>query len=260
MRFGVCIPIDRAPEAAAAGWEFVEEIVTRFLDASIPDAQWRGVEQAKQSPLPILAANRLVPATLKVTGPEVNREALRTYLQTVIHRAGAVGMKYLVFGSGPARRVPDGFDRSRARDQMLDFIRIATGFCSQCGVTLVAEHLYKKETNIMNSLAEAMEYVKAINHPNFQCLVDSHHFWAEHEPMADLDAAMPWIKHVHVSDIIGRGAPGETNDHDYRSFFAALHRGNYDAAITVESDDLVHFSDWKVRCLAFLKQQNAPIL
>jgi D-psicose/D-tagatose/L-ribulose 3-epimerase len=257
MRFGICIPIERAGEAAAGGWEFIEEVVTRFLDASIPDSDWHGVEQANQCPLPLIAANRLVPATIKITGPDANRDVLRNYLQTIITRAGKVGIKFLVFGSGPARRVPEGFDRSRARDQMLDFIRMAMPFCSDNGVTLVAEHLYQKETNIMNSLAEAMEYVKAVNHPNFQCLVDSHHFWAEKEPMRDFEAAMPWIKHVHVSDVIGRGAPGETNDHDYRSFFAGLHRGGYDAAVTVESDDNVHFSDWSKRCLAFLKRENA---
>ena len=29
----------------------------------------------------------------------------------------------------------------------------------------------------MNSVAECMEYVREMNHPNFQCLVDSFHLW-----------------------------------------------------------------------------------
>ncbi len=49
---------------------------------------------------------------------------------------------------------------------------MAASLAEQAGVTIVCEPLNKKESNIINSVAEGIEYVKELNHPNFQCLVD----------------------------------------------------------------------------------------
>jgi sugar phosphate isomerase/epimerase len=255
LRFGVCIPIERAAIAASAGWDFVEEVVLNFLSAEVPAAEWTGPIRARQSPLPVLAANRLLPATVKVTGPEVNGMALERYMSIVVDRAQGTGIKILVFGSGPARSVPIGFDRERARQQIIAFCRMASDLCAARDVVLVIEPMCRGESNIINSVAEAMEVVRAVNHPACKCLVDSYHSWLENEPITDIEQAMPWIAHVHLADVADRRAPGETAQHDYRPLFAALQRGNYAGLITVESNDLAQFPDGAVSVLSFLKQQ-----
>jgi len=83
-------------------------------------------------------------------------------------------------------------------------------------------------------VAEAMTYVRKVNHPNIQCLVDSYHMWLEDEPLSNLKEAMPWIKHVHLADIDGRVAPGESGKSDYKPFFNVLKQGNYDGLISIE--------------------------
>ena len=40
--------------------------------------------------------------------------------------------------------------------------------------------------------------------------------------MDALAAAMPHIAHVHVADLEGRAAPGESGSSDYRPFFRTL--------------------------------------
>lgn len=255
MKFGVCIPIQQAPVAAAAGWDFVEEIVTNFLSADLADADWHGAELARKSPLPVPVANRLVPAHLKITGPNVDPAALRRYMEIIVKRAQASGIRLLVFGSGPARSVPEGFDRGVARRQILDFCRMAASLCENHGIVLLAEPMNRGESNIMNSVYESMEFVREVNCQNFRCLVDTFHLWLENEPIAEIEMAMPWIAHVHVSDVSGRRAPGETGKHDYRPLFAALQRGKYDGLITVESNDLAQLPDGAGRVLSFLKNQ-----
>jgi sugar phosphate isomerase/epimerase len=235
MQFGMYTATENAPALKAAGWDFVEENVLEFLQGQVPDEQWSGLDRARRSPLPVLAANRLLPAALKPLGPAVDRAALELYMQRVISRAAKVGMKTLVFGSGPARTVPDGFDRATAKRQILDFLRMACPIAELHGVLIVAEHMNRGECNIINSVAEAMQYVREINHPNFQCLVDSFHFWLSDEPLASLREAMPWIRHVHVSDVRDRAAPGTTGRHDYKALFRVLKDGGYDGPITVES-------------------------
>jgi sugar phosphate isomerase/epimerase len=255
MRLGVYTSVDDSAAVKAAGWDFVEENVQTFLEGTVPDDRWRGTHRAAAAVLTVPAANRLVPANLKLTGPDADLEKLRAYMTRVLERAGRVGTTTLVFGSGGARTYPAGFDRVAAKRQILDFLRMALPIAQRHGVTLVAEPLNRGECNIMNSVAESMEYVRELDHPNFQCLVDSFHLWLEDEPLANLRAAMPWIRHVHVSDVKDRLPPGLSGGgEDYRSFFAVLREAGYDGMITVEADTFDVPRDGR-RVLDFLNDQ-----
>lgn len=255
MRLGVYTSVDDSAAVKAAGWDFVEENVQTFLEGTTPDADWWGAERTKRAVLPVPAANRLVPANLKLTGPEADLNDLRAYMTCVLERAGRVGATTLVFGSGGARTYPAGFDRATAKRQILDFLRMALPIAQRHGVTMVAEPLNRGECNIMNSVAESMEYVRELDHPNFQCLVDSFHLWLEDEPLANLRAAMPWIRHVHVSDVKDRMPPGLSGGgEDYRSFLAVLREAGYDGMITVEADMFDLPRDGR-RVLDFLNDQ-----
>src|SRR5262245_24277091 len=106
MKFGICTSVDNAATVKAAGGDFVEEGVQHLLAAQVPDDQWLGAAHVQKSVLPVPAANTLVPGNLKITGPEVQREALRKYMTTIFRRAAATGTKMLVFGSCGARNIP----------------------------------------------------------------------------------------------------------------------------------------------------------
>ncbi len=69
MRFGICTTIEKNAAARDAGWDFIEESVQGLLQGLEPDERWAGRARAAASALPILSANMLVPAALKVTGP-----------------------------------------------------------------------------------------------------------------------------------------------------------------------------------------------
>lgn len=234
-KFGIVTSIDHSAAVKAAGWDFVEELVQPYLQADVPDTDWAGPRRHAAAVLPVTAANALLPPELKVCGPEVDAAKLRDYMSIVLRRAEQLGLKTIVFGSGLARRVPEGFDREHGRRQILEFIHVAADLAARHGVTLVAEPLNRGECNIMNSVAEAMEYVKELNHPNFQCLVDSFHFWLEDEPLENLRRAMPWIHHVHLADTRGRVPCGESGVHDYPAFFSVLKQAGYEREIAVES-------------------------
>ena len=229
MQFGACTSSSRALAAQAGGWDFLEENVQSYLKGTTDD--W----QAPPSPaLPVPSANSLVPGTLPVVGPNANADALKQYMTNVLTRAQQVQMHTLVFGSGAARNVPDGFDRNKAVDQITDFLGMIAPVAQQHGVTMVIEPLNRGECNIINSVGEAMTYVTRLNHPNIKCLVDSYHMWLEDEPLSNLEAAMPSIAHVHVADKDGRTAPGESGTSDYLPFFKVLKAGGYDKLMAVE--------------------------
>src|SRR4051812_33956938 len=255
MQFGICTSIDHAPAAKAAGWDYIEESVQALLEGLVPDAQWTGAAKVKRSALPVLTANLLVPAALKITGPDADMEGtLRPYIATAARRAKQVGIETLVFGSGGARNVPEGFDRGRAFQQLVAFARMAGEEAARAGVTIVVEPLNRGECNVINSVAEAMEIVRAANHRNFRCLVDSYHLWVENEPLENVKDAMEHIAHVHVADKDGRVAPGESGTADYVPLFRVLHKGGYRGRISVEATNF-DIPTAAPRVLNFLKQQ-----
>ena len=254
MKFGICTTIDKSPAARDAGWDYVEESVQGLLQGLEPNERWTGRDRARDSALPIRAANMLVPASLKITGDDVDPERLTEYMRTVLHRADKLDIRTLVFGSGGARQVPEGFPCDSAAEQIGEFLRTSAAVAGEYDVVVVIEPLNRGECNIINSVAEAMKYVATVGHPNLQCLVDSYHFWTENEPLDDLRLAMPSIKHVHVADKVGRTAPGESGQSDYRPFFRVLKEGGYDGLISVEASGFdVATSGRKV--LEFLRVQ-----
>lgn len=253
MQFGICTSVEDSAAAKAAGWDFIEVRVDQFIQGLLPNVKWKGVEIAKESVLPIIAGNVLVPPALKITGPAVNTKQLRDYLATVMRRAEAVGIKTLVFGSGGARNVPGGFDRAEAQKQITQFLKLLSPIAKVHGITIVIEHLNHMECNIINTIDEAMEYVTALNDPTIRCLADTFHFWLNEEKLDSLERALPAIAHVHVSDS-GRKIPGTLPACDYRSFFAVIKNGGYDGPISVESVNF-NVAEQGEKVLAFLKDQ-----
>jgi sugar phosphate isomerase/epimerase len=254
MKFGICTKVENAAAVKAAGWDYVEESVQGLLKGQTSDAEWDGLKRTTGAALPVPAANSLVPGSLPITGPSVNEDALTAYMTHVLGRAKKVGIKTLVFGSAGARNVPEGFSRDKAREQIIRFLKNSVGVAKQNDVTLVAEPLNRGESNVINSVEEAMTYVKAVDHPNFQCLVDSYHFWLEDEPLSNLKAAMPWIKHVHLADKDGRVAPGLSGKADYVPFFKVLKEGNYSGLISFEGKAMDDFDSVAPKVLEYVKK------
>jgi hypothetical protein len=95
MLFGICTPAANAQAVKDAGWDYVEDNAQSLLQGLVPDDQWQAPPQPA---LPILAANVLLPGTLKVVGPTVDSAQLRTYITTVLSRAHLVGITKIVFG------------------------------------------------------------------------------------------------------------------------------------------------------------------
>ncbi|MGA3065560.1 MAG: sugar phosphate isomerase/epimerase family protein [Tepidisphaeraceae bacterium] len=255
MRLGICAAVESAADVRSAGADFLEENVQNLLQAQTPDSKWKGKQLAGNSALPVPAANCLLPGTLKIVGPSVDFAQVKSYTITVMRRAQTVGIKILVFGSAAARNLPEGFDRQLARKQILEFLAMAVPLAAEHSITLVAEPLSRDESNIIHTLSEAMSYVHEIGHPNFQCLLDTFHFWVNNDNLADLQGCAKQIRHVHVADRQGRVPPGESGKSDYRPVFRILKQAGYDGGISVESPGWINYTAAGPRVIAYLKRQ-----
>ena len=253
MRFGVCSSLDRAADAKAAGFDFLEASVQELLQGTIDDAGWTGDALAARAPLPIASAYLLVPAAMKIVGPEADLPRLTQYMQRVVRRAKKLGITVLGFGSGGARNVPDGFDRGRAREQLIEFAKVTGDLAGEAGVVVAMEPLNRPECNFVNTIEEVATIVTAVSRPAFRALLDTYHLWREGEPLEHVAAAAQLIAHVHVADLENRTPAGESGTSDYRPVFALLKRAGYDGMISVESK--AFDAESGARSLEFMKRQ-----
>ena len=176
--------------------------------------------------------NSFIPADLKVTGPNVDKDRLDNYLANATERAAELGGEIIVFGSGGARHVPEGFSHKRAHDQILEFLDAAANYAGQHGLVIAIEPLNRAETNMINSIAEAVRFADELMQPEVQVLVDFYHQMLEGEAFDEIVRAGERIVHVHVADT-DRLYPG-SGEYDYQRFAESLADAGYNKRVSVE--------------------------
>ena len=146
-------------------------------------------------------------------------------MRKAFDRAKVLGIKIIVLGSGGARKVPDGFSQDEAWKQLVEFAKRIAPEAKKRGIVVAVEPLQKGETNTINTAAEGLKWVKAVNHPNFQLMVDFYHLSLEKEDPAILVSAKRNIKHIHIANPAGRKFPLTADEFDYSKFFADAEEG-----------------------------------
>jgi len=235
VKVGYCTGLNNLAAAKAAGFDYVELGTTEI--AGLSDADFdAAAARIKTLGIATPAANLFLPATLKVVGPDVNLEQQTAYVKKAMSRLSRLGVEVLVFGSGGARRVPDGFSKDEAFKQLVDFGRRAAAEAKPYNITVAIEPLRKQETNIINSAAEGLDLVTAIDHPNFQLMIDFYHLASEQEDPAIVLKAKDHVRHLHVANPNGRVFPQKWDEYNYAPFFANLKAIGYDRRLSMEGN------------------------
>ena len=256
MQFGVCCAPEDAAPIAAAGFAFIEIHVQTHLKSMEDDASFDAyLPRLRGARPPCLAANCFVPPSLKITGPDADPARLAAYAATALTRARRAGLKTIVFGSGGARRVPEGFPRAAAWTQLLEFGAMVAALAAREGVTIVVEPLNRAECNILTGVGETAGYVREVNHPSFCLLVDAYHWMKDDDSYEDLLAAGPLLRHVHIATRASRLAPGG-EPCDFSRFFGALHQARYQGPVSIECSS-VDFASRAADYLAELQKLAA---
>ena len=138
--------------------------------------------------------------------------------------------------SGRSRREkPTAVALARLRDALAQVALAA----ARVGVIYCIEPLSRRETALVNTIAEAAELVRSIDHPNLRTMIDcSAAGLTETDSIPSLiDRWLPTglIAHIQVNDPNRRG-PGQ-GEMKFAPILAALKRHNYAGAIAVEPFD-----------------------
>ncbi|RYF41217.1 MAG: sugar phosphate isomerase/epimerase, partial [Comamonadaceae bacterium] len=164
--------------AAALGYDGLE--VAPFTLAQDPmeisDAQAAVFRRmAQDQGLQIFGLHWLLvaPAGLSIVSADAAlRARTAQVMERMVELCSLMGGSYLVHGSPKQRSVPEGEPREAAWDRARECLARAARRAQHCGVTYCIEPLAPRETDLINTVAEAMQMVDEIASPAFQTMID----------------------------------------------------------------------------------------
>ena len=244
---GLTLPAQSVPEIGvvqelendsllhAVGFQLlVEGTPTLLSPRTVTEEQFQhSLATLRSLRVPVYACNLFLPSDLKVVGPVVNEAAVLGYVDTVLRRAHEAGLTLITWGSSGSRRVPEGFDRARAQVQFIAMAGKIAQIAARYDILLALENLNRTEANFINSVPEALDIVKAVDHPNFRLCVDIYHMLVDGDPASDITGVGNYAVYCELAEGEGRTPPG-VQGVDFRPYLAALKQEGYTGKVVVE--------------------------
>ncbi|ETA80660.1 sugar phosphate isomerase/epimerase family protein [Youngiibacter fragilis] len=245
MRFGCCLNmvstgtdgtgIENIEKLKEAGFDYVElplAELTRLTDTEREDV----VGRLNSSGMSCEVCNNMFPKTFRLTGPDVRIDEVLAYAEKALHIAGSIGAKSVVFGSGPAKMVPEGFPLDEGYRQVVDLLKLVDPIAGRNGITIAIEPLRKAECNLINTFEEGVRLAEDVGGENIKVLVDYYHLTVEDEsPEKVRKYGKGSLVHVHMANPDGRVFPKAMDESDYRPFFNALGEIGYKGRVSCEA-------------------------
>ncbi|HEX6890654.1 MAG TPA: sugar phosphate isomerase/epimerase family protein [Chryseolinea sp.] len=219
----------------ANGYKYlVESIVKCFSPVKISDEQFdERLKQFRNLHVTVFAMNIFMPGDMKLVGPDVKEEAILNYAKAVFERCQRAGISMVVWGSGGARRVPDGYDHNKAKEQFIYIARKVAVLAKKYKIDLALENLNSTETNFINTVEDAFDVVNKVDQKNFWLCIDIYHMLMEGEGPAVIEKTKKKLIHCDIAEKLNRAPPGVRGD-DFRPYLSMLKKIGYSGKIVLE--------------------------
>lgn len=237
--FGAVDPLKDVDLVARAGYDYIEPALSKAV--ALPPAELEAaLAKVSASGIKVETMNWFLPGSdIRVVGPDADPARIRAYVGTALALAERLGARVIVFGSPGARTVPDGFPRERAWTQLQEFLRTCAQVIDEnrYGMVIGIEGLRKPETNIVNSVKEAADLARAVDHPKIRIIVDFYHLAFEREDPDVILAERALIVHTQIADPASRDFPTRAaGEPRYARFFENLAAIGYEGRVSVEAN------------------------
>ncbi|MBQ9130435.1 MAG: sugar phosphate isomerase/epimerase [Clostridia bacterium] len=136
-----------------------------------------------------------------------------------------------------------------------DITERTVAMAKKYGKTVCIEELNSRECNIINTCAEAMGIIRAVNRPEITLLWDFYHTGIEKEPVETIAAYKGYITHAHIaSPSNSRAFPRPNDGDDHKTFFDALRKAEYkNERVSIEASEKEGFINASALSLELLR-------
>ena len=175
------------------------------------------------------------PRGLHFTTPDAAvRQKTIAYFDELIDFCGDLDGSCMIFGSPKQRNTRD-ISVEEAKKYFTEGLLAVADHAQQRGIKILIEPLGKRVTDVVNTLAEALELAEQVNHPAVQIMFDFNNTVDETEPFdVLLRKYYKHIHHVHVQEMGGKHLGTGTAVNDYVEAFQTLKDLKYDKWISLE--------------------------
>jgi D-psicose/D-tagatose/L-ribulose 3-epimerase len=196
-----------------------------------------------------------IPSDLKLVGPDADRARQDAHLDLLLRRAAALELRFLIFNSGAAWRVPDGVSADAAFADLAAFARRFAEAAARRNITVLVEPLRSTDSNMITTVSDALRLITTVNHPSFALMVDYSFLRIQKEDMNALRDAGRHLRHVHIANPSNpRTYPMDPQESDYASFFRVLKEIGYRGGLSVHAGTAAFLTD-APRAIVFLRTQ-----
>lgn len=179
----------------------------------------------------------ITPKWLQITTADRDiRERSWAYFRKLIDLCGDLGESGIMVLGSPKQRGSQGNTRAEATKHLKEGLASVADHARSRGATIALEPLASKDTDVVNTVSEAVRIIDEIRHPAIQSMFDFHNTADETEPFDRLVRThFRAIRHIHVNEMDGR-YPG-TGTFDFRPVFQVLADQHYSGWVSLEVFD-----------------------
>ena len=179
------------------------------------------------------------PAGLHFTSPDrAVRQKTLTYFRRLIDFCWDLGGTVMIFGSPKGRSTDGKISVGIAKKYFAEGLGSIADHAREGGVKILIEALSRNQTDVINTLEEAVKTVKALNHPAIQTMFDFHNTVDEKLPFVEIiDRYYTFIHHVHIMERDGKYLGAGNGAAEYLPAFQLLKDRGYDKWVSVEVFD-----------------------
>lgn len=179
------------------------------------------------------------PEGLHFTSPDrALRDRTVEYLHRLIDFCGDLGGPYMIFGSPDQRSSSEGQPVEAAMENFAEGLAAVGDHAAERDVMVLVEPLSSDQTDVVNTLAEAMEVVRMADHPAISTMFDFHNTVDETEPMpALIERYAEHIHHVQIQEMDGRHLGTGDGRTEFVPVFRAFRDVGYEGWISLEVFD-----------------------
>ena len=184
----------------------------------------------------------VAPAGLSIVSDDASIRARTVGVMKRLTELGAaLGGSYLVHGSPKQRSVPPGVTREVALARATECFAQVAPLAASLGLVYCVEPLSTRETDVINTVAEAVRIVDQVKSPGLRTMIDcSAAGQMETDTVAEL--IRRWIPSGHVAHVQAndpnRRGPGQ-GEMDFEPILRALRDVDYAGVVAVEPFDYV---------------------
>lgn len=222
-------------QVKSSGGDFVTVGTADFFCPDKPEEVFEAnLAKAREAGIQVLACNGfLQKGKHTVVGPDAQHDAAVAWAEIVCRRLAKAGGKFVVFGSSSARRIPNGWTKEQADEQMVALLKRLGPVAQKHGVTIVVEQLRKEECNFLNHINHLGDLIRKADHPHVKALADLYHIASVGDTPEDLQRNLDVVAHMEIAEKDGRTYPGIKGD-DFRPWFRVLAKAGWKGAINIE--------------------------